>query len=85
MSDLPLYRALRMVENLISKRADILYAKARDPTLPSRQIRSCNQRADELGLLLADIRKAINESSDPPNPAPRKADPQAEATLCPPG
>lgn len=54
----PLARALRFVEKLIARRVTTLHARASDPEMSKRAAHGLRQRADELSLLIADIRAA---------------------------
>ena len=58
MSDVPLARALRMVEKLIAQRLADLQKRAADPAASRNAARSAHQRADELGQLIGEIRAA---------------------------
>lgn len=57
-TDLPLARALRFVERLIAQRLAALQAKSQAPETTDRKRRQLHQRADELGVLIGEIRQA---------------------------
>ena len=61
--DVPLMRALRLVEDLIRERMAGLHqqAKAAEESKARRQI---HPRADELGLLVREIQKARGERDE---------------------
>jgi hypothetical protein len=61
--DVPLLRALRMVEDLIRERMAGLHRQAQNTQEP-RARRQIHTRADELGLLIREIQKARGERDD---------------------
>lgn len=61
--DVPLMRALRMVEDLIRERMAGLHQQAQKTQEP-RARRQIHTRADELGLLIREIQKARGERDD---------------------
>lgn len=64
MTDAPLARALRVVEKLIAQRLRQHQERAAQPDLPRNAQRSLHQRADELGVLIGEIRAARQASED---------------------
>ena len=67
MSDVALARALRLVEKLIAKRLSDLQERAVDPTASRNAAKNAHQRADELGLLIGEIRAARISADGPAN------------------
>ena len=63
MTDPALARALRFVEKLIAQRLRALQERAAEPGLARNTVRSHHQRADELGLLIGEIRAAQKEGA----------------------
>ena len=61
--DVPLLRALRLVEDLIRERMAGLHQQAQQ-TLEPKARRSLHTRADELGLLVREIQKARGERNE---------------------
>jgi len=61
--DVPLLRALRLVEDLIRERMAGLHQQAQAAQEPKAR-RQIHIRADELGLLVREIRKARGEERD---------------------
>lgn len=61
--DVPLMRALRMVEDLIRERMAGLHQQAKVTEEPKAR-RALHTRADELGLLIREIQKARGERDD---------------------
>lgn len=63
-------RALELVESLIATRMAALHKAARDAASTPRAQYSANSRANELGILKAEIRKARESlAADPAGPA----------------
>lgn len=62
-TDVPLSRALRLVEDLIRQRMASLHQQAQQ-THQSQARRQIHTRADELGLLVREIQKARGERDD---------------------
>jgi len=61
--DVPLLRALRMVEDLIRARMAGLHQQAQNTQEPKAR-RAIHTRADELGMLVREIQKARGERDD---------------------
>ena len=61
--DVPLMRALRLVEDLIRERMAGLHQQAKATEEPKAR-RALHTRADELGLLIREIQKARGERDD---------------------
>ena len=64
MTDVPLAKALLLVEKLIAGRMRDLQSRALTPGLSSQVSRSLNQRFDEMGKLLGEIKAARLEQYD---------------------
>jgi hypothetical protein len=58
MTDIPMARALRVVERLIARRVTALHEFAQQPSVSRAAARGAHQRADELGRLIGEIRAA---------------------------
>lgn len=61
--DVPLMRALRLVEDLIRERMAGLHQQAQAAQEPKAR-RALHTRADELGLLVREIQKARGERDE---------------------
>lgn len=59
--------ALRLVEKLIAKRLQALQQRSADPTTSKRSALGLRQRADELGVLIGEIKKARRPRSGSPD------------------